>query len=137
MTPNLRPLALAVALLFTLVAPAPVSAEITATHVFVSVESYNILGDSDISGADVVEVTGVRQGESAPSLVKLYYSPRYSGSSTGTDSISAKRTFERCERLALLAMSKPGQYLLELRQEREGIQPIIYYIGCKLTVRVP
>jgi hypothetical protein len=138
MTSNLRPLALAVTLLSTLVAPAPVSAEITATHVFVSVESYNILGDSDVSGADVVEVTGVIQGESAPRSVRFYYSPKYPGSSsTGTDSISSKRSFERCERLALLAMSKPGQYLLEMRQEREGIQPITYYVGCKLTRRVP
>lgn len=138
MTPNLRPLALAATLLSTLVAPAPASAEITATHVFESVESYNIVGDSLSYGIDHVEVTGVIQGESAPRTVRLNYNPRLSSSSSGTDVISSNRTFERCERLALLALSKPGQYLLEMRQEREGSGAgSIYYIGCKLTRRVP
>ncbi|HZH77006.1 MAG TPA: hypothetical protein VEY88_13320 [Archangium sp.] len=138
MTPNLRPLALAVTLLSTLVSPAPASAETTATHVFESVESYNILGDSSSAGVEYIELTGVIQGEGAPRTVRLTYAPK-TASGTGTDLTSSKRTFERCERLALLAMSKPGQYLLAMRQERIGTggYGTTYHIGCKLTVRVP
>jgi hypothetical protein len=137
MTQNLRPLVLAALLVSTLVSPAPASAGTTATYVFESVESYNIIGDNDMSSDELVEVTGVVQGESSPRTVTLKYSPRYPSSDRGTDFISSKRTFERCERLALLAMSKPGQYLLELRQERNTVVTETNYIGCKLTRRVP
>jgi hypothetical protein len=126
---NRRTTTLATTLLSTLVSLAPASAKTTATHVFESVASYNILGDYD-----QVEVTGVVQGESAPSTIVLNYIPKYTNS-TGTDYTSAKRTFERCERLVLLALSKPGQYLLEMRQEEDMFGTV--YIGCKLTRRVP
>jgi hypothetical protein len=136
MTPNLRTLALAATLLSTLVTPAPASAEVTATYVFESVESYNILGDTNNTW-DQVQVTGVIQGESTARTITLNYTASYAGSSTGVDHISAKRTFERCERLALLVLSKPGQYLLEMRQETEPYTNTYRYIGCKLTRRVP
>jgi hypothetical protein len=130
---NLRTTALAATLLSTLVSPAPASAETTATYVFESVESYNIVGDT--TGLDQVEVTGVIQGESARSTVKLSYTVTYGSTSSGTDYTSAKRTFDRCERLVLLALSKPGLYQLEMRQERDSFS--VQYIGCKLTRRVP
>ncbi len=132
---NVRTLALTATLLSTLLPPTPASAETTATYVFEAVESYNIIGGTS-STWDQLEVTGIIQGESAPRTVKLTYEAKYSGTA-GTDYTSSKRTFERCERLALLALSKPGQYLLEMRQERDSPSNSTYYIGCKLTRRVP
>jgi hypothetical protein len=88
------------------------------TYVFTAVDSLDIHGD-DYG----IEVTGVLQGENAPRTIKLTYYPSHS------DYAESARTFERCERLALLAMNKPGRYLLTLRQEHD-------YIGCALT-RVP
>jgi hypothetical protein len=129
---NLRTTALAATLLSTLLPSAPASAETTATYIFESVHSYNILGDTNTF--DQVEVTGVVQGESTARTVTLNYSAKYS-STYGTDYTSSKRSFERCERLALLALSKPGQYLLEMRQERDSFN--VQFIGCKLTRRVP
>jgi len=113
----------------------PASAEVTATYVFESVESYNIVGDT--TSWDQVQVTGVIQGESTARTITLYYTASYTSSTATVDHIGAKRTFERCERLALLAMSKPGQYLLELRQEYDAFATSHRYIGCKLTRRVP
>jgi hypothetical protein len=116
-----KTLASAFALLLSL-APLKDASASTPTYVFEAVDSYDIGGLEN-----TVSITGIIQGEATPRTVTLTYeaSPvEYSG---------AKRTFERCERLILLAMAKPGQYLLEMRHEM-----MTYggeYIGCKLTRR--
>lgn len=113
-------------LLFALVSPAPVSAAIVSTYVFETVDSYDISGERR-----EVKITGIISGEAAPRTVTLMYNAANTGT-TYSDEIASKRTFERCERFALMAMSKPGQYLLEMRQESNATYS---YIGCKLTRR--
>jgi hypothetical protein len=107
----------AAVLLSTLMPLSMASAELQATYVFTAVDSYDIKGDSY-----EVQVTGIVQGESAPRTVSLTYYP-----------IEAHHTFERCERMVLMAMSRPGQYFLELRQE--GHPSTGQLIACKLTRR--
>lgn len=125
---HMKPIAIAAVLLSTLVPLSVAVAEVQATYVFTTVDSYNIKGD-----VLAVEVTGIVQGEATPRTVTLTYHPStFSGQ--GGDYVASQRTFDRCERLLLLAMSKPGQYLLELRQEVEPIGTI-EFIGCKLTRR--
>lgn len=99
----------------------PVTATSGGVYVFETVDSY------DVQGSYLrVTVQGVQQGQETPSAVTFSYYI-YSGSTS-----DHHRSFERCERLALLAMSKPGQYLLEVRQEGGGSTP---HLGCRLTRR--
>jgi hypothetical protein len=90
-------------------------------YLFTTVDSYDVQATPFR-----VVVTGVLQGQQAPTTLSFQYST-YSSSS-----YESPRTFERCERLALLAMSKPGQYLLELRQEYDAYA-YGHQLGCKLT----
>lgn len=99
----------------------PVTATPGGVYVFETVDSY------DVQGSYMrLTVQGVQQGQETPSSVTFGYTINSSSTS------DHPRSFERCERLALLAMSKPGQYLLEVRQEN-------YFstlnIGCRLTRR--
>ena len=124
----MKPIAIAAVLLSTLVPLSVAVAEVQATYVFTTVDSYNIKGDSL-----EVQVTGIVQGEATPRTVTLTYHPSTFSGQAG-DYVASMRTFDRCERLLLLAMSKPGQYFLELRQEvqhPDGLQ----FVGCKLTRR--
>lgn len=114
-------------LLFALVSSTPVSATILSTYVFETVDSYDIYGDRR-----EVKVTGIISGEAAPRTVTITYNA-VGSTSSGSDEFGAKRTFERCERFALMAMSKPGQYLFELRQESSSVSTL--HVGCKLTRR--
>jgi hypothetical protein len=118
----MKPIAIAAVLLSTLVPLSVAVAEVQATYVFTTVDSYNITGETN-----EVDVTGIVQGEASPRTVTLVYWPG------GADILSSMRTFERCERLLLMAMSKPGQYFLELRQEADA--SATSFIGCKLTHR--
>lgn len=114
-------------LLFAVVSPTPVPAAIVSTYVFETVDSYDIYGDRR-----EVKITGIISGEAEPRTVTLTYNA-VASSSAGSDEFSAKRTFERCERFALMAMSRPGQYFLELRQETSPGS--FSHVGCKLTRR--
>jgi predicted secreted Zn-dependent protease len=114
-------------LLFAFAAPLPADAATTTTYVFETVDSYDISGQSR-----EVQVTGIISGEAEPRTVTLTYYP-YNYYANTQDELSIKRTFERCERFALMAMSKPGQYLLEMRQEFYNSS--FPAIGCKLTRR--
>ena len=96
----------------------PVNAVLNTPYVFTTVDSYDMRG-STLS----VAVTGVLQGEQEPSTIVFRYS------TSTSSSYENARTFERCERFALLVMNKPGQYLLEVRQEYGS--PLL--MGCKLT----
>ncbi|WP_242339853.1 MULTISPECIES: hypothetical protein [unclassified Anaeromyxobacter] len=66
-------------------------------YVFVAVDAVEIRSTT-------IKVTGVVDGESAPQTVTMTLS-----SSSGVDSVAA------CERLALLAMTRPGQFLFEIQ----------------------
>jgi hypothetical protein len=114
-----------VTLLFALASP--LRANAATSYVFETVDSY------DISGQEAeVKVTGIISGEVAPRTVTLTYSA-YAYYGSAQDELAVKRTFERCERFALVAMSKPGQYYLEMRQET--LTTGLFAIGCKLTRR--
>ncbi len=82
-------------------------------YVFTTVDSIDIQ-----SSWNLFRLTGILQGESTPRTIEVGYSN------------SPNNAFERCERLALLAMNKPGRYLFELRQDDFAD------LACKLT-RVP
>lgn len=124
----MKQIAVAAVLLSTLLPLSVAVAEVQATYVFTTVDSYNIKGE-----VSEVEVTGIVQGEATPRTVTLTYHPSTFSSQAG-DYVASQRTFDRCERLLLLAMSKPGQYFLELRQEHDPFSTILF-IGCKLTRR--
>jgi hypothetical protein len=90
-------------------APMPAySGKVFATVDAVSIESSNR-----------VVVTGIVQGETAPTTWYV---------SKDSDTFGFA---ENCQRVALLAMAKPGQYLLEIKQPSYNT-PV-----CKLTRVVP
>jgi hypothetical protein len=88
------------------------------TYVFETVDSY------DTGHGGSVSLTGIVLGESAPRAIAFtsdtWYDP----------SIELLRS---CERFSLMAMMKPGQYLLEVRAEPAA--PMDYLLGCRLTRR--
>lgn len=70
-----------------------------------------------------VEVRGVLEGQATQSAVKVNV-----GSYSNEASV---RTLERCERLALLAMAKPGAYLFRIAQVDYYAEPV----QCRLSRR--
>ncbi len=72
-----------------------------------------------------VIVTGIVQGEEAAST----WAVQYVNASTGVD---AEEFAAACQRAALIAMSKPGQYLLEIQYYASGYGSI-----CKLSRVTP
>lgn len=117
-----RTLALCLALAPLALASAQTEPPTETTFVFTTVEAIDIQAD-----LYEIAITGILQGEGTPRTISFpYYT--YHGEP------ESPRTFERCERMALLAMNKPGRYLFEIR--REGSYSAGPRIGCKLT-RVP
>lgn len=111
-------IALAATLAFaisTIGAVAMAQATVT-TFVFATVDSVDLDGNQ-------FQVTGILQGEAAPTT-RTFLIP------IPGDGSGVSRT-QSCERKALLVMSKPGQYLLEIRQ------PVYYSLGCRLTRVTP
>lgn len=90
------------------------------TYVFTAVHSVE-LSDSGF----MLKVTGLLQGESDPQTVALE-----SFFSSLNHYYQSPQAAERCERMALLAMNKPGRYLFEVQQEPSST------FRCKLT-RLP
>jgi hypothetical protein len=113
---HLKTLASAATLLLTLAPLSLASAQASyPAYVFETVDSI----DSDFR--NMVKLTGIIQGESAPRTIQFYNS--------SSPTILAEIT-RACERFALIAMSKPGQYYLEARGgSTDGL------VGCKLTHR--
>ncbi|NMO22015.1 hypothetical protein HPC49_37915 [Pyxidicoccus fallax] len=99
------------------VAPAALGAEepvVGTPYVFQTVDSYNVVNHIE------VEVTGILQGESAPRTVSFWYN---------LGNIDSAGHLTRCDRMALLAMNKPGLYLLEMTQTNTSVA------RCRLTRR--
>lgn len=87
------------------------------TYAFEAVDSY----DSDFGGD--VTITGILQGEATPRILKFRSDVGY------TATLELGRS---CERLSLLAMMKPGQYLLEVRFDSAYDNVLM---GCRLARR--
>ncbi|RKH71560.1 hypothetical protein [Corallococcus aberystwythensis] len=69
-------------------------------YVFATVDAYSV-------AITTIDVTGTLQGESTPRTFRFWV---YSGMASATDSVEASR----CDRLALLSLTRPGRYLLTL-----------------------
>jgi len=115
-----KTLASAATLLLTLSPLSIASAQSSSveTFVFETVDSYELL-----SGASQLNITGILQGEAAPRTISI--------PPATNNTVSYEGRVRACERMALMAMSKPGQYFFELRRY-SNFQPVH---GCKLTRR--
>ena len=91
-------------------------------YVFATVDDYSIRLDGRI------DVTGVLQGEAAPRTVTFRIVLSH-GEQENLQTLAG-----RCDRMALLAMSKPGAYLFTMSVEDHPNHYIQF--ACKLT-RVP
>lgn len=98
-----------------LVSPLPARTQTAATRlVFAAVDALEIK-------ASVFSITGVVDGESAARTVNIYF---YSGSSAYPDEIA------NCQRMAILAMTRPGQFRFEIQDDA-------YATACKLARSTP
>jgi hypothetical protein len=98
-------------------APRPAAAAITT--VFDTVDAVEIATSG--LGYNII-VTGIVAGGTTPTTLTFFFS----GTSSGQESQA-----RQCERLAVLAMSKPGKYQF-------GIGPgSVPSSGCKLILRTP
>jgi hypothetical protein len=117
-----KPFALrALTLLATLaLAPAALAAGETPTtgtpYVFVTVDDYTI------ESAYAVDITGILQGESTPRTLRFTF---YSSV------VDYSQHQSRCDRMVLLAMTRPGRYLLQMTQGAEDSSGT--NARCKLT----
>ena len=98
-----------VSLLF--VAPRPAAATVTYTYVFDTVDAFEIDPNTYY-----FTLTGIPSGQTAPVTQTIFF--------------ISQQIAQRCERLALLAMSKPGKYQLHIGANTSNT-------GCKLVRRVP
>jgi hypothetical protein len=87
------------------------------TYVFVTVDAVTAQGNS-------IFVTGILKGDAAPSTHSASFYE------TSGDDAFAALMVSACERKALLAMSKPGQYLLAL-QDSPGV--FMFNSSCTLA----
>jgi hypothetical protein len=98
-----------------------------ARAAFGDVTLYDAVDAINVAGTNIV-VTGIISGQSGASTTR--YSIRTtSSSSTSTGSDTAAR----CDRLALLAMSKPGKFQFGMVDDN-GFASVF---TCKLIVRTP
>jgi hypothetical protein len=107
----------ALALATTLSAPSPAAAEIGDVTTYETIDAIEPYGG-------YVKITGVIAGQSNAS--EIQYQMLSSG---GSDAWVVNAA--RCERLALLAMSKPGKYTFALTQQWGG------QYSCKLSLVAP
>lgn len=88
--------------LAALVVPAVAQAQTTPTqYTFTTVDAVEMSGS-------ILFVTGIQSGDSAPTTVKVSFA--YSSDIGANQGFAAA-----CERKALLAMTKPGQYLFSFK----------------------
>jgi len=105
----------------TFAGPRPAAAAAIGT-VFDTVDAVEI--NNDFANATVV-VTGLRPGGSVP--ITVIFTFGNSESATNID------TAARCERLAVIAMSKPGKFQFAIGSNTGGSSGG----GCKLILRTP
>lgn len=79
-----------------------VRAQLAPAVRFTAVDSFRI-------SINRLEVTGIVEGETAPRQVRFDF-----GSASTNTSVVAQR--QSCERLILLAIAKPGQYVLQMEE---------------------
>jgi hypothetical protein len=78
-----------------------------AVFVFTTVDAFSFEAQSC-----TFTITGILQGDAAASVKAVAYS---CSSSSSPYSAEVDRRLQTCERMALIAMAKPGQYLFEVR----------------------
>jgi hypothetical protein len=110
---------LAIAALVT-ISPRPLSAAIGPPIVYDAVDAIDVQRDR-------IEVTGIISGDDGPSTT-LY---QILGTTTGSSANDVAAA--RCDRLALLAMSKPGKF--QFAVTLQATFPNRH--SCKLIVRTP
>jgi hypothetical protein len=102
-----------------LAAPGAAEAQTATGYTFTAVDAVRL-------DATKLYVTGVVEGEAAAREVLF----NFSGASSYEYMLSA---LESCQRYALVAMSKPGQYLLRMQQSSSWAS----YASCTLARAVP
>lgn len=101
----------ALAAALTLLPPSPVLAQAE------SGVSYATIDAIESSGSRVFWITGIIEGEAEPTRTSYFL-------------LDADKTTDRCERYALLVMSKPGKYQMTLVNTSSSAR-------CMLSVRAP
>jgi hypothetical protein len=123
------PLCLALAALATF-SPTPAGAAVGSLTTFDTVDAIEAtFAVSDTSHAPGIRVTGILVGNSGPTTVsvKLTNSTIANGSGVG-----AVDPVARCDRMAMLAMSRPGKFQFALVET-----DVFQVFTCKLIVRAP
>ncbi|WP_342376297.1 hypothetical protein NVS55_34175 [Myxococcus stipitatus] len=82
--------------------------------VFVAVDSYNVKQTNQF------EVTGLVLGEGTPRTITFFLST--------SSSVDVSQHLSRCDRLALMAMNKPGAYRFEVQRGSSSFE-----LSCRLT----
>lgn len=117
---NCRTIALFAGLLLASAGLASTASAQTASgtaYVFTTVDEVAAQGN-------YVYVTGILQGDSTPSTKWIqFYSSTSSGPGYST-AMDGSVLASSCERKALLAMSKPGQYLLKIQGNSSSAVPV-------------
>ncbi|OJT19196.1 hypothetical protein BO221_37520 [Archangium sp. Cb G35] len=116
---TLKTLASAATLLLAL-SPLTIASAQSATE---SVFLFETLDSYEIKSLNWLKITGIVSGEATPRTVEV---------NAGV-SESYSQYLRACERMALMAMSKPGQYYFELRHATYYSSPQV--TGCKLVRR--
>jgi hypothetical protein len=105
------------------VSPSPASAAATPGGPAV----YDTIDAVEVSGARIT-LTGIIAGQTVPT--ERFYTISDGSFQGGSTISSSPAAAARCDRLAMLAMVKPGKYQFATTQ-------IGSFFGCKLIVRAP
>lgn len=105
-------------------APASASAEVTKWVAVDSVGTSHVI--AGFSTMWMLTVTGIREGEGAPSTeVVITLTP-----SSGSGNAVTEKTHDRCHQMALLAVVKPGRFQLDVSY---NVVSNLRLTGCSLT----
>ena len=88
----------------------------------VSYDTVEAVQASTIGSNVAIQISGIVSGESTPTTTTYFVRPSTSGTDLGS----------RCDRMALLAMSKPGKFQLVLVGPGGSS-----FSNCKLVLRTP
>jgi len=90
-------------------APRPAAAD--------TIDVFDTVDSVDLNGTIRLFVTGILSGQTAPTTQELY--------------VTNSTLVQQCERLALMAMSKPGKYQFHVVRNSGAVS------RCKLSLRAP